>query len=280
MGIRHELIALARRVAATLAPPPVARAFIADPDPALKQNTEFGLLGLADGSAGLYYAWLGASQADMPARFTPAALVGQPALAVAEYLLGNDDGLRSLGVAALNALTEHLYRRAGFAPPPATDSFGGLTLAADDRLGMIGYFPPLAARARAQGVATYVVERKAHLLGRDGSVEVALDPRPLSVCNKVICTGATLLNDSLDEMLGHCATDAEIALVGPTVGFFPDPLFARGVRLVAGTRLLDSAAAADCLARNVKFDACAERTVIRREDYPGFDSLLARAVAG
>ncbi|MGE0857706.1 MAG: DUF364 domain-containing protein [Gammaproteobacteria bacterium] len=279
MGIRHELVALARRMAAALSLPPVADAFIADPDPALKQNTEFGLLALADGSAGLYYAWLGASQADMPGRFSPAALRGLPALEAAELVLGDDDGLRSLGVAALNALTEHLYRRAGFAPPPATDSFGGLTLEAGDRLGMIGYFPPLAARARAEGVPTYVVERKAHLLGRDGSVEVALDPRPLSVCNKVICTGATLLNDSLDEMLGYCAKDAEVALVGPTVGFFPDPLFARGVRLVAGTRLLDSTTAEACLARNEKFGDCAQRTIIRREDYPGFDVLLARAVA-
>ena len=279
MNIRAEIHELALRAAAALPLPAIASALITDPQPAPDKDAEFGLLALADGSAGLYYAWLGASQADMPARFLVDSLIGRPALALAGYALGDDDGTRSVGIAAINAITEHVYRRAGFAPTPASDSFGGLTFEAGDRLGMIGHFPPLARRARELGIPTHIVERKAHMVTRAPNFEISLDPHVLTDCNKIICTGATLLNDSFDHMLTYCANAAQIAMVGPTVGFFPDAVFARGVDIVAGTRIVDSAAAMHCLAHNKKLDGCAQRTVLRRRDYPGIEALLARALA-
>lgn len=279
MNIRTELYELAARAAAALPLPPIGGALITDAQPAPDKETEFGLLTLADGSAGLYYAWLGDSQADMPTRFVAEQLVGRPALDIAGFALGDDDGLRSVGIAAINAITEHVYRRAGFAPGPASDSFGGLELARGDVLGMIGHFPPLARRARELGIETHIVERKAHMVTRAPGFEISLDPRVLAPCNKIICTGATLLNDSFDAMLDFCAGATQVAMVGPTVGFFPDAVFARGIAMVAGTRILDGARARACLARNAKLGDCAQRTVLRHADYPGLDALLARAVA-
>ena len=121
MNIRTELYELAQRAAEALPLPALASALITDPQPAPDRNTEFGLLALADGCAGLYYAWLGDSQADMPARFKLDELLGRPALELAHYVLGDDDGTRSLGIAAINAITEHVYRKATFAPAAATD---------------------------------------------------------------------------------------------------------------------------------------------------------------
>jgi len=42
------------------------------------------------------------------------------------------------------------------------------------------------------------------------------------------------LNNSLDEILAHCSPAAFISIVGPMAGYFPDPLFARGVDVVGG----------------------------------------------
>ncbi len=277
MTILTEILALAAQADAALPLPPVASALITDPHPASDKDAEFGLLALADGCAGLYYAWLGDSQADMPARFLVEHLLGQPALELARMVLGDDDGSRSVGIAAINAITEHVYRAAAFAPALASDSFGGVRFEPGDRLGMIGNFPPLARRARELGIPTRIVERKAHMVTREDNFEISLDPRVLADCNKIICTGATLLNDSFDAMLEYCAAAEQVALVGPTVGFFPDAVFARGIDIVAGTRILDSAAAQDCLSRNEKLTHCAQRTVLRRADYPGLPALLARA---
>lgn len=280
MSLGRELFALAERADACLSPPPLGAVLIVDPRPAPGREAEFGLLALADGSAGLYYAWLGTTQADMPARYTETALVGRSALALAGQFLGGSDAERSVGIAAINAITAYTWRRAGYTPATATDSLAGLELGPDDHLGMIGYFPPLVRRARELGAVVSVVERKQHMVADEPGLRITLDTRVLGDCNKIICTGATLVNDSLETMLGHCRKAAEIALVGPTVGCFPDPLFARGVDIVAGTRIIDAAGARARLAAGNRIGDCAARYAIRRTEYPGFEVLLTDAVTG
>ena len=56
----------------------------------------------------------------------------------------------------------------------------------------------------------------------------------LRTCNKVLCTGTTILNHSLDEILSCCSSDAFVSIIGPTAGYFPDPVFALGVDVVGG----------------------------------------------
>jgi len=82
------------------------------------------------------------------------------------------------------------------------------------------------------------------------------------------------LNDSLDEVLGYCRRAEVIVMAGPTVGFFPDPVFARGIDRVAGTRVLDADGARARLEAGDKLGDCGQRTLIRRSDYPGLDALL------
>ena len=269
---------MAEQAAAALPLPRVAEALITDPHPSQDGDPEFGLITLEDGCAGMYYAWLGDSQADMAARFLADRLRGAAAIDLARYVLGHDDGSRSVGIAAINAITEYVYRAADFTPAAATDSFGGVVLVPGDELGMIGHFPPLARRARELGIVTRIVERKAHMVTRAPNFEISLDPQVLRGCNKIICTGATLLNDSFDAMLAHCTAAEQVALVGPTVGFFPDAVFARGIDLVAGTRVLGAVRAQRCLAERAKLGESVVRTVIRRAEYPGLTTLLKRAV--
>jgi len=279
-AIRHELFAQAARACERLGPQPLARALLVDPEPSPTRDAEFGLLALADGSAGLYYAWLGGEQASLPARFRATELEGLDILDVCRLYLEDSDVERSLGLAAISAVTASVYRRAGYAPPVAEDSFAGLALARGDRLGMVGNFPPLVRRARALGADVAVVERKAHMVTREEGLVISLDAAVLHDRDKIICTGATLLNDSFDAMLAHCAGAACIALVGPTVGFFPDAVFSRGVDVVAGTRVRDVERARTRLAAGKRMGDAAERTLIRRADYPGFATLLERLDPG
>ena len=277
MSIRNDLVRAVERIADALTLPDIARAQVTDPNPAPDRDAEFGLLALADDSVGLYYAWLGATQADMPLRFPAATLIGRPPIEIARWLLADDDGSRSLGMAAINAISAHLYRRAGFVPDAAPDGFGGLALGAGDRLGMVGYFPSLVRRARELGASVHVIERKAHLLRCEPGLEVTLDANALAGCNQVLCTGATLLNDSLDDVLTHCSQSARIALVGPTVGCIPDPLFARGIECVAGTAVTDAAQAEARLRAGAKLGDAGRRTLIRSRAYPGLGPLIAAA---
>lgn len=277
--LQDILIEQAQDVYRALGRPRVVQAHLGDPNPDRTRDAEFGMLTLERGGSGLYYAWLGGEQADLPRHYRAADLVGQDALELARRYRGESDIDRSIGLAAINALTDRLYLCAGFEPEPAGDSMGGLTLAAGDHLGMIGNFAPLVRRARALGVQVSVLERKAHMVHKEAGLEISLDPTVLEHCNKVICTGATLLNATLPAVLEYC-TGAEItALVGPTVGFFPDALFDLGIDILAGTRINDSSEACACLARGAGLGSAGTKTLIHRAGYPGFDSLLARAKA-
>ncbi len=272
---------LARCAAAleVLGPLRISEVCLPEPNPAPDRDAEFGLLTLDHRASGLYYAWLDGEQANLAQRFRAPELTGRLAIEIANLIERDSDADRSLAMAAINAITSALYARAGYRPEDANNSFAGMTLQAGDRLGMIGYFPPLVRRARALNIDVFVVERKARMAAEAPGVVISLDPAVLVGCNKVICTGATLLNNSLGRMLTHCDGAAEIGLVGPTVGCFPDDFFAAGVAVAAGSAVHDSARAARAVAAGLGLGDQLRRTMIRPESYPGFETLIKRAVA-
>ncbi len=251
----------------------IARAYIPEPHPDPAKDAEFGLLALDDGSAGLYYAWLGASQVGMRDRFPLGSLLGQDALSMAQRFSTNEPAERSLALAIINALTASVWHACHYSPPATNNSFG-FTLAPGSRLGMVGFFPSLVRQAIAQGATVTVVERKPHLVRREPSLEVTLDHRALKGCDKVVATAAMLINNSLDSTLAHCAEDAELALVGPTAGCFPEPLFVRGIDAMGGTLITDARLAEARLAAGKKIGDSGYRFLLTRESYGGTASIL------
>lgn len=275
-GTGADILARVEQINAEITLPCVARVWIPEPAIAADKDAEFGVIALDDGSAGLFYAWLGESQAGISARYNADMLVGQPAIDLARHFAGADDIERSIGLAAVNAITQCLFSRVGYEPPTASGSMAGLELEAVDHLGMVGYFPSLVRQAGELGVRTTVVERKAHLTGETGSCVITLDPARLRNCNKVICTAATLINGTLDAMLAHCTGATRIAVLGPSASFPPEPLFERGVDIVGGSRIHDAAAAIATQQAGSGLRDCSRRYAIRRSNWPGTTELLAR----
>jgi len=78
------------------------------------------------------------------------------------------------------------------------------------------------------------LKKKEQLVQRYPNLPITLEPKELSTCNKILCTSTTILNNSLDEILAHCPPAAFVSIIGPTAGYFPDPLFARGVDVMGG----------------------------------------------
>ena len=68
----------------------------------------------------------------------------------------------------MNALTRELFDRAGFVPPAATDSIGGLDPRPGEHIGMVGFFPPLVKQVTACGARLTVLELRADLAGARG----------------------------------------------------------------------------------------------------------------
>jgi len=276
MGIKAELFALIERLAGQVRLPPIRQVYLPEPNPGPDRHTEFGVIELADGSAGLYYAWLGDAQRRMDSRFPLATLLERDPIDTARLFLSEDQAECSLGLAVINAISQSIMRRAAYVPVPAPDSIGALDLDADDHLGMVGYFPPLVERLGRRGIRMTVIEKKAGLGEGDTGITLTRDPGQLRHCNKILTTATVMLNDTVDEILA-CSADAEVVvMVGPSAGFLPDPLFNHGVTALGGSEILNANCAIQRLRNNQGLGDAARKYLIRADGYPGLDKLQYR----
>ena len=277
MRIVDEMLALLER-ALHGAPVPKVRALHLPPAPwSGTREGEFGAIELDDGSLGLSFMLLDGllDKLAPDARGAGAGLVGSDALTIARHWATGDAALRTIGFAAVNALTRHLYDRAGYVPPVATDSIGGLAPRAGEHIGMIGYFAPLVHQVMASGARLTVLELREDLAGVRDGFHITLDPRELEACDKVLSTSTVLLNDTLDAVLAHCSKARAFAMIGPGASCLPDALFARGVTLIGGTWIERPEAFKRALAAGASWSEHARKCAITREGYPGIAALLA-----
>ena len=274
MFVKAELLGLVETVAESIDLPPVDWVYIPEPDPGPGRHTEFGIVTLRDGSAGLYYAWLGASQKGMGSRYEPEQFNGRHPVELARYCAGDDEADCSLGLAAINAITRHVFRTAGFTPMDAPDSMGILDITAADHVGMVGYFPSLVKRLRNNGIRLTVIEKKPQFHKQQENFLVSADPQTLEGCDKVMITASTLLNNSLDALLDYTRQAQRRVMIGPTAGFFPDPLFARGISAIGGSEIRNPEQARKRLSANQGLGGSARKFLLAAPEYPGLDRLV------
>lgn len=237
---------------------------------------EFAALELDDGSLGLSYMLLDDTWAGLHAQGQRLVQPGQDTLQLAQGLASDELLKRTVGFAAVNALTRCLFDRAGFVPPASSDSIGHLDPQPGELIGMVGHFTPLIGRILERGAMLLIVELRADLVGERPGVRVTLDASELAHCRKVLATGTLLLNNTLDSLLLQCRQASHLALIGPSVGGPPDPLFARGVTLLGGSWVLDTPAFLQALRQGERPGASTRKFALTQADYPGWAALLAR----
>lgn len=247
-----------------------------------QHDAEFCAIELEDGAFGLSYVLLGNTlQALITAHGSPddAPLAGADPMALARHLAGGSEVQRAIALAAVNAMTDSVWRRTGYEPSPAGNSLGDVALGPDDHLGMIGFFPPLVQRVAEAGGRLSVVEMNTDMVERQRArypqITIGLDRRLLATCNTVVGTSTMLLNDTLDDMLAAAPQATHFAVIGPSAGLWPDPLFARGVTLLGGTRVTDPQGFADAMGAGESWSAATRKFVIARDGWPGW-----RAISG
>jgi uncharacterized protein (DUF4213/DUF364 family) len=202
------------------------------------KDGEFAAVELDNGALGLSYVLLDDTLAAL-AGVDGSRLVGIDALTLARRWRDGQGAERTLGFAAVNALSRWLMDRDGERPPDATDSIGGLQPAPGEHIGMVGFFPPLVRAITEAGARLTVLELRADLAGSHSGFTVTLDPTALRDCSQVLMTSTVLLNGSLDGVLAQCRGAQRVAMIGPGAGCLPLPLFERGVTALGGTWIDD-----------------------------------------
>lgn len=276
MRLAAEVLSALDRACAGL-PLPRVRALHLPPSPWNGgKDGEFAALELEDGSLGLSYVLLDGALAALASGGRSEDAAGADPLEIARWWTGPPGAKRTIGFAAVNALTRHLFDRAAFVPPGAADSIGGLAPQAGEHVGMVGLFPPLLHQVTACGARLTVLELKAELAGDRPGYRITLDPGELESCEKVLATSTVLLNDTVDEVLAHCRRAGALAMIGPGAGCLPDALFAWGVTLVGGTWIENPEGFKRALAAGTPWGAHARKFALTPRDYPGVDALRAR----
>ena len=243
-----------------------------------KKSSKFGAMLLSDGTTGMTYTGLDNALLDLQEPNRTKDIPGQSPLQIAQLYSGEFGWQRSLGMAAINAISQFVLKQSRCRLPSMTKTISELALECGDRVGMVGYFPPLVEQVRSEGASLTVVELDEYWLSESNGVLVTLDPEHLRECNKVVCTGTMLVNQTLDSVLQYCQNATKILMVGPTVGCLPEPLFDRGLTMLGSNRVVDPRLFLELWSTRQRWRDATERYSLSMEaGYPGIDTLLSRA---
>ena len=184
----------------------------------------------------------------------PGMLKGRPAAELMADALSPDPLHRAVGIACLNGLAELCWQRRPHSEVKllaGADAFDATEFRPEDRVVVVGAFVPFLKELKRRKQPFLVLEQNPALLKAEEMpfyrpAEKARDVLPEA--DVLLVTGATLLNDTLEDLLSWARPEARVIVVGPTVGMVPDALLARGADILGSVRITDPDAFLDLLA--------------------------------
>ena len=159
--------------------------------------------------------------------------IGMSAWEVANWSVeGKDNIARSIGGAVLAAASQSL----DIADDTDDKCHYGMDITPEDTVGMIGFIRPVAKVLEKQVKKLYVFDEGVSLY--EGNLRVCgMDQPPLLLpeCTKMIITGSSTINGSIDGLLEMCSNADQIALVGSSTPMFPEGWKDTKVTALAGS---------------------------------------------
>ena len=181
-------------------------------------------------------------------------LAGRPAAELMQHALAENGLSRAVGIATLNALAELCWRRRpapGVELRAGTDAFDATAFHDRDRVVLVGAFIPFLKELKRRRQSYLVLEQNPAALKPEEMpfyrpAELAAEIVPAA--DVLLITGATLLNDTLEDLLALARPEARVTVLGPTVGMLPDAFLARGADVLGSVRITQPDGFLDLLA--------------------------------
>ncbi|MBQ7283441.1 MAG: hypothetical protein IJ339_02745 [Oscillospiraceae bacterium] len=174
---------------------------------------------LSDGSVGVSYVLRHGLPPSCSAFAYAKDVIGKPAAEVAAWLMEKDDYIgRSIGSSVLSAASQQIDIPDDNNP----DKMFGIEFGAEDTVGMIGLIGPVAKSLQSRVKEVIVFDESISAFGGNVSIHpMSEQPQLLPKCNKMIITGSSTINGSIDGLLNMCQNATEIAMVGSSTPMFP-----------------------------------------------------------
>ncbi len=238
------------------------------------KKLNFGAIQLEDDTIGVIYLNLTPEIKKVSSSLDTQKYIGMESFELAKRFSSSDILDKTLGLGAINAISQLIFRKANFSFDYTTDSMGLLNLSPGDVVGMVGFFGRLIKKIERFDLKLVIIEKKEEFVKKSNNWEVTMDPKRLKQCNKILCTSTTVLNESIDDILKYCRQAEKVSLIGPTAGFIPDPLFDRGVDVIGGTNIVNPANFVDLFNQNQRWGTSGKKYCIQKENYAGIKTLL------
>ena len=148
MSIANDYLDLIHRIGGILDVPPVRSIHIAPFEADPEKSSKFGAMILTDGTVGLTYTALDGALSDLQDRSKTDSLINTSPVQIAQLYAGEFGWQRSLGMAAINAVSQFVFEHSGYVLPAMDKTLDLLALEKGDHVGMVGYFPPLVEQVR------------------------------------------------------------------------------------------------------------------------------------
>lgn len=175
--------------------------------------------------------------------FNPEQLNGMPVSEALAGLSSSEPIKTALSISVLNALST-ICRRNGVAGEyrvlKQTDAQDAVPMPAEKPVAVVGAFVPTLQALKARGGTWWVIEQNPETLLPEEMphyIPAAESPDILAQADILVITGVTLINHTLEGILSAARPGADIAVMGPTASWLPDPFFNRGVRVVGGVEV-------------------------------------------
>ena len=209
------------------------------------------------------------SYAKMPQAGT---LLSFPVADLMAYALDDNVLKASVGIAAINALSAILLEddHCPYKPSAYGNALDLIQITGEDTVVMVGAFPPFIKRIQEITKKLFVIEKNPRAVGKGDTVQIEPEARLQEIIpngNILIVTGVTLVNHTLEPILGLARNARDIVVVGPTASVYPEPPFKRGVTVMGGVRITDAKKMIHLIGEAGSgydfFEQCAEKIVIR-----------------
>lgn len=175
---------------------------------------------LDDGSVGVSYVLRHGLPPGCSAFAYAKNAVGCLASEIAPWLLEKDDYIgRSIGSAVLSAAS----RQIDIPDDNKDGKMFGIDFNSEDTVGMIGLIGPVAKQLKDKVKNIIVFDQSISAFGDNVTVyPMQQQPLLLPKCSKLIVTGSSTINGSIDGILDMCKNAQEIAVVGSSTPMFAD----------------------------------------------------------
>ena len=183
---------------------------------------------------------------------------------------------KAIGIAIINALSASCMKErnaTGYSIEAGRDALDPIEFPEEGYVVVVGALVPVLKKLLARGRPFGILELDKETLKKE-ELPFFIPPEraddAVGNADMLIITGTTLLNNTLEPLLGLARPGATIIVVGPTASMLPDAFFRRGVTMLGGDLVTRADELLDTLAEGGSgyhfFGKSAEKTCITRLD--------------